>query len=256
MRMRARCRGRGLVLHVMLAVAVLGGAAAASAQGLESAPIGTVVKDVGQLGQRQFPLLDGDWILASRSMERSTGDNASGGNEPLVSVALVQLEKGRVKRSVFVRANLQPSRNGWARARAICDRKDTHHAVSDRKYSDNDVECWTVNHYGQTLGPNALGAWVDYYRFTDDKQRPMVAIGIDFYLVRYSDFLDLRYSFNPEFDGFPRPDSSDWRGSPWHRDSVAADPKRLAYIEAMKREGERLLPLVRKGFDRELRARP
>jgi hypothetical protein len=57
---------------------------------------------------------------------------------------------------------------------------------------------------------------------------------------------------NPELAGFPPPASSVWRDSNWHRDRIAEDPKRVAYVEAFEQQQARHHELLRQGFQQSL----
>jgi hypothetical protein len=57
---------------------------------------------------------------------------------------------------------------------------------------------------------------------------------------------------NPELAGFPPPTSSVWRDSNWHRDRIAEDPKRVAYVEAFKQQHTAYQEMLRQGFQHAL----
>jgi hypothetical protein len=239
-------------LRACLAVAVLliavhsGRSPALGAQSVHQMPIGTIVKNVVQLGERQIPLPEGEWSLIAKET-RLSGGSAAG--VPLAYVYLAQVRGGVVARFIFAGTNLEGISGGWARDRAVCDRGDTHSASSDRNYNSRDTECWVTNHLDMTLGANTWQVHKDFFQWSQDKKRPATALAIEYYLVKNFDFLRVQYGFNPELEGFERTPNSGWRGNPWHKDHASEDPKKIAYIQKVKAEGERLLPLVRSGFD-------
>lgn len=227
----------GLVVGVV-ATSLMAGEA--GAQGLEKLPIGTIVKGVAQLGERQIPLPDGEWQLISKQVQSS--------GVQIARVYLVQLEGNTLKAAIQAAVSLSSSPGGWTRRRDLCDRADTHFNVSDRNYNAQDTECWTLNHMGLTMSGSPAQVHVDFYRYTDDKNRPRTALVNGYYLVKGFHFLEVQYGINPELEGFEPTPNSDWRGNPWHRDAVAGDAKRQALIARLRAEGEKLFPLVKTGF--------
>jgi hypothetical protein len=221
-----------------LAVCLVNGAA--SAQGLEKLPIGTVVKGTAVLGERQFPLPDGEWRLIAKQVTRSGVE--------IARIYLVQIEGNSLKAAIQAAASLSASAGGWTRRRDICDRADTHFNESDQNYNVSNTECWTLNHIGLTMSGSPGQVHVDFYRYTDDKNRPRTALVNGYYIVKGFHFLEVQYGYNPELEGFEPTPNSDWRGNPWHRDAVATDPKKATLIARLRAEGEKLFPLVKKGF--------
>lgn len=235
--------------YLAIALLIFGGlwifSPAFGAQSIHQMPIGTVVKNVAQLGERQIPLPEGEWLLVAKQ-NRLSGGSAAG--VPLAYVYLAQIRGGVVARFIFAGTNLEGVSGGWTRDRAVCDRGDTHSAFSDRNYNSRDTECWVTNHLDMTLGTNAWQIHKDFFQWSQDKKRPATALAAEFFLVKNFDFLRIQYGFNPELEGFERTPNSSWRGNPWHKDHAYEDPKRAAYIQHIKAEGERLFPLVRSGF--------
>lgn len=223
------------------------------AESLHNLPIGTVVRDVAELGERQIPLPPGEWLLVAKQVRQSPNrTNVTAPSVPLADVYLVQITNGTMVHAIYATTNLESHFGGWVRDRSICDRNDTHFNKSDRNYNERDTECWNVNHFGLTLPNNPPQVAVDFYRFTDDKHRPKTALVNQFFIVKNSDFLQIMYVWNPEADGFPDTPTAAWAGNPWHRDLIQNDPARLAYVAKLKAEGERLFPLVKRGFDHQL----
>lgn len=231
---RAAC---SVATSLVASLLVIGGA---RAEGLEKLPIGSVVKGTATLGDRQIPLPDGEWRLIAKQVTRSGVE--------IARAYLVQLEGNTLKAAIQAAASLSASAGGWMRRRDICDRADTHFSDSDRNYNVSNTECWTLNHMGLTMSGSPAQVHVDFYRYTDDKKRPRTALVNGYYIVKGFHFLEVQYGYNPELEGFEPTPNSDWRGNPWHRDVVATDPKKAALIAWLRAEGERLFPLVKKGF--------
>lgn len=231
----------------LLAIALLclGAASARADTGLENLPIGSIVKGTAQLGNKQFPLPAGDWQLVARGKRMST-NSAMG--VPSIDVYLAQIENRILRNVIYVRTNLASSGHGWVRDTGVCDRGDVHHAVSDRSYNQRDAECWTVNHIGFFMDTNPTEAQRDFFRFVNDIRRPVTALSITYFLNNAFDYLRVSYLTNPELAGFEPTPTSAWTGNPWHRDMISGNAKRVAYVQQMKAEGEKLLPLIKTGM--------
>jgi hypothetical protein len=217
----------------------------ATAKILERTAIGTTVTSVATIAQRQVPLPPGDWILVATQTVQSGGPAAA---VRIQQAYLAQVENGVLVKYIFISASLESNFGGWSRSRDVCDRVDTHFAFFDHSYDPKNIECWTVNHAVLTLNSSATELYREFHKFGDDKKRPNAALSINYFLVRGYDFLHVTYGFNPEVAGFSRSKSTSWRDSAWHKDAIADNPKRQAYVQSLKVEGERLLPKVQDGF--------
>lgn len=232
-------------LGVFAAVLIVPVGDGAMAQKLDDQSIGTVVRGSAVLGDRAIPLPEGDWTLVAKQAAQSSGGEAI----PLVAIYLAQLHDGRLHRWIFAETNLAQGRiSGWTRRRDICDRTDVHFAQSDSNYNAQDTECWTVNHFGMTLGSRAETIHHEFYRWSDDKDRPNTALTLNYFLVKRLNFLSVQYGYNPETEGFPPTQNAVWRGNPWHRDLVGKDLAKQAYVSRLRTEGEALLPAIRRGL--------
>lgn len=198
----------------------------------QDASLGTTYEASVPLGSRTFPLPDGRWtVVASNGKGR---------------VWLAQMQGDRLSRWVYLSTNLQWNSGGWGRNKDICDRTDVHAAESDSNHSAKDIECWMLEQRGMTLGAKPDQGWVDFYRWSDNRGRPNTALSLSYYFVRNGDFFRADYFFNPVVAGFPETPTAEWRGSPWHVDMAAKDPKKLDYLRSLKGIGDGLLSKLRK----------
>jgi hypothetical protein len=196
---------------------------------------------------RTIPLpAGGEWLVVGQSGNQSTLGTG------IRRIILAQESGGRLARWVYVDTNPNQressSRSHWFRDPDICDRKDVHFAFSDTDYSDKNMSCWILNHTGMTLGSKASQASVDFYRWSDQRARPNTALSIQVYLVRSFDLLRVEYFFNPVLDGFAETPTAVWRGNPWHADIASKDPRKLAYLKALKAQGETLFQALQASF--------
>ena len=127
------------------------------------------------------------------------------------------------------------------------------HAVGDRNYNMRDQECWNVNHYTTTLADRPPKHFEEAYRFMDAQgiRRPRTGVGVAYLLVSGGEFFQIRYFFNPELNGI-EPAAQDWRNNDWHKDRYRDDSKKVTYVETLKRWGETMLPIVKRGLERKL----
>ena len=82
-------------------------------------------------------------------------------------------------------------------------------------------------------------------RFLDEDARGSNACAWLRLFVKNGDFLLVGFYANPVLDGFPDTSTGEWRGNPWHPDLASKDPKRLAYLRALKAMGEKYFEQLR-----------
>jgi hypothetical protein len=196
---------------------------------------------VGQtidMGSRSVPLPQGKWTVVAL-------ENSSDRQIRVRRVMLAELEHNVLSRWMYVATNLDDNRGGWGRNKNICDRKNAHFAYSDSNNSDKSIECWEVNHSGMTMGNDPHQAVINFYRWSDTLGRPNTAVGLRYYFVKNGDYLTVEFYVNPVIDGFPDTPTAEWRGNPWHPDVASKDPKRLAYLRALKAMGEQYFAQLR-----------
>lgn len=217
----------------------------ALAQSVVTDPLGTVYRDSFALGRHFVPLGDGERELVAREIATSSGD---GSRVPVPRVYLAQTRNGRVTRAVSAFTNLEPMGGGWARDTSVCGRTDVHFAAFDRNYDPKNSECRVVSHFSLALGANPRKSDADFHSWATTRQRPSTALVDVFRLVKQFDLVHVIYFWNPEAEGFP-PANENWAQNAWHKNAIGNDAARLAYIEKVKLEGDRLWPLFKAGFD-------
>lgn len=201
--------------------------------------MGNTANSVYYLGNRLIPLPRGTWQIVSTETAHST----NGG--PIARAYLADVQNGVLSRWIYMATNTDYNSGGWKPNKDICGRANVHFAYSGSAQTSNDAECWIVNHWGMTMGSKPSQAQVTFYRWSDTLGRPNTAVGVEYYIAKHGDFLTLQLMYNPVVDGFPETPSAEWRGSPWHADVASKDPKRLAYLRALKTLGEQYFDQLR-----------
>ncbi|MBF0267239.1 MAG: hypothetical protein HQL44_01475 [Alphaproteobacteria bacterium] len=208
--------------------------------------IGKQVSGSVRIGNAHVALPPGNFTVAVFDESESTGSAAI--HSKLHLAWLVQTVDGRLNRAILLESNTGNSLVvGWNRNKEICDRKDVHHNLSDQNYSINDALCWSVNHYTLTRSSTTSKTTAAFYDFTDKINRPATALVNAFHIVKDDSFLRAIYYQNPETEGF-YPAKQTWQMNDWHHDRILGDSKRVAYVSAVKAEGEALYKLYKSGF--------
>jgi hypothetical protein len=223
-------QGLRFLMALIVLVSSIGSAAHA-----QSLALGGKYRDHVIFADRTIPLLDGEWTVVAVGATKSTS-----GNTAIERVYLAQMAGNRLSRWIYISTNADWHSGGWARNKSICDRKDVHATYFDTNHSTKNTECWILNHAGQTLGKDPAQVDVDFYRWSDGRGRPNMALVLSYYLVKNGDFLHVDYHFNPVVAGFRDTGGAGWRGSPWHVDIASKDEKKLAYLRELKSTGEAL----------------
>jgi hypothetical protein len=228
------------LLYIGLSMVV--GPAPALGDQIRNAPVGTKIRDIAAISNHQVPLPPGEWVIAARKTTMSGGSGARAGR--LVQIYLVQIENNELTRYAFISTNLDASVGGWARDRNVCDRTDKHYSFSDSNYNPLDVTCWYINNVNVTPAGNASELYKEFYRFSDEAKRPVAAMALNFYIVRGFEYLHVFYGYNPAAPGVaPTPLTGSWQ-----IETVRKDPKKRAYVELLKREGEVIAAKLREGL--------
>jgi hypothetical protein len=195
--------------------------------------LGEKYRDSVVIADRKIPLLDGEWTVVAVGESRSAKGSGDVGR-----VYLAQMAGNRLSRWVSIATNEEWNPGGWGRNKHICDRKDVHAGYSDTSNKPKESECWVLNHVGQTLGKDPSQASIDFYRWSDSRGRPNMALALSYYIEKRGDFLHSDYYFNPVAAGFRDTGGAGWRGSPWHADIASKDERKLAYLRELKATGE------------------
>jgi hypothetical protein len=191
------------------------------------------------------PLLEGTWTVAG------TG---GGGGE--LATSLVRIEQGKLWGIIRV----WTSPTAAARPYGQCGRTDVLYTMVVANVPHGDQDCWMINHalMAQSRTEQTQPHQRQSYEFLDARG---ISIGGGLTMITAihrvaapTGAVTVWYQVNPEFFGFAPSSASSWSGSEWHRDRIAADPKRVAFIESYKALHARYQEHVKAGFVRQLDA--
>jgi hypothetical protein len=209
--------------------------------GAFGAAVGTEYRDTMPIGSIQLPLLDGTWILAGKGGPGSAED----------AVSLVRIENGKLWGIIRVWTNTRPVSKGYA-AFGPCNRTNVVFTSVISNVDHGNQDCWVLNHYDMVHAreTSTQRHQLDSYAFLDQRgiAVPLTMIVGDHRIATQNRVVTVWYQVNPELAGFPAPPSAEWQDSAWHRDRLAQDPARVAYIEAFKQQHVRYQALLRQGF--------
>jgi hypothetical protein len=228
----------------------------AVAASFESHPVGTVFRDAIEVGNRvTVPLPEGEWILISNTTDKTTA-----GRTPFYYPRLVEIRDNVIQRYIWIdNATAAPEAPGYSGAQVFfkdCRRTDMHYAKEFMNIDGGPQDCWGVNHIGMTLGNQAQPRSAAIYQYLKERKiampKVMVAVAYRFANAR-TQALTMAIYHNPEAVGFASPNSSDWRGSDWHRDRVTQDPKKQEYIAKLIEWGTSWHGRMKEGFEGKLK---
>ena len=217
---------------------------------MEMSP-GTKVSGLATFAKKQIALPAGEWevVFAEPGRPWKTGDNRQ---IKIGNVLLVQKsEDDTVQGFLFARMNLNHHPGGWARPKWLCDRKNVHHAESDKNRNIRNADCWMVNHHIFKRSKNAW--WTKVFEYTKATAGSSSTYVGNWYWRNDSPrFLNIGHFINPAAYGFPALSERNWTESVWHRDYMP--PEYQAFVDAVKAFGEKYREAVRAGFRKKLEA--
>lgn len=208
--------------------------------------LGPTFENQIEIAGKQVPLPEGLWQMTGIGHTPRRDDRA----EPfgaIVNVVLVQVERSTVTALAVINTNAVEVDNGW-RFSAECERSDLY--MADLTGHSLDGNCLFVNHVLTTTDFDSSKAW---RRTLETVQRdslvlPRTWISAGFSVASRTDFVDVRYYFNPDARGLPKASAVSWTDSPWHRDRVGAYPAHAAFVEQVKTWGTRQRHYVDRGL--------
>lgn len=195
-------------------------------------------------GRVAVPLPSGEWIVAGADVSKASYANQ------IEETMLVNVVGGQVNGYVEIRTPLSASTNGWVKS-SLCDRSDIHHVFKLSNTAGGVQDCWGINHYRMTIA-GKVPAYIEQtrdYIVSHKINSPLNAIAVEYRFADKPYFVDVKYFFNPEVDGFTPPKIAEWATSDWHRDRVYMDPAKVAYIDKIKTWGREWYPKVKAGFE-------
>ena len=204
------------------------------------------------IAKKQIPLPDGKWVVASQ------GTTTTSLSTPIAGLILVNMDRSAEAVAVEVYTNIEPSisTTGWNPLKA-CGRKDMISPSPKSSFSAGDEECWFINHNkfirsSKTTPMARLRNAAFDFAHLKNLELPNTGIYTGYRIADGSDYVTIRYYFNPEAKGLSPDNAGSWSGSNWHRDRLVRDSKRVAYIDNQKKWSALWLKKVKTGFNGKL----
>lgn len=194
-----------------------------------------------RLGRALVPLPEGEWIVNSlREVKNDKGTTTA-------TVTLASFTGERLSGYIVLDVNADLSSSGWV-PHQFCRRTDVYFVQKDADHG-NEQACWGINHFvfdkTSTYKP-MQGKNIQAYLAGRGQQIPGTMVGAVYRFADRSNFLTYQLHVNPVLHGFPD-ESGKWADSPWHKDLVAAAPKRVEFLEAFKAASAPLYAAMKDG---------
>ena len=227
------------MVRPLLIALVLNAGAAAAAESLHLAPLGTVVSGSFDLAGKLIPLPAGNFALAAATVSEPPmleGD-ISKPRAKIARVLLVQIEPPRLRAAVVASAVLNPGTYRMTWVGNPCKRDDTLYRadLSGSVGSESD-NCLLVDHTLGRFSPRSPGIWKDAATWLREQRVELpVAVLIAANVTRSErwQLVTASYAFNPRMYGCDAPRARTWAESPWHRKAVDGDPQRVRFVESV-----------------------
>lgn len=124
------------------------------------------------------------------------------------------------------------------------------------KYLTKPSKTTIINHIRISFDEKASQANKEAYKYIIDNKLVMPG---NFILTYHrftgasikSKFLEYSIYVNPEVDGFDPPTNSEWASSDWNTLKINSDPKKVAYIEKLKKEGAVFHQKLKEAFEKQ-----
>jgi hypothetical protein len=246
-----------IVLTFLIAVCIgEAGAQIVSRDSVHLKPLGSTVTGSFVLVNRVVPLPEGEFTLVATGTHGSTFAYGDYARQPhkLADVVLGQVADGQLRAAVKATAllALAGSRREWVIE--PCKRDDTLLRVNVTPFMKQNYEqdCLLVNHFVNMLGPKATGIYASLADWTRQKggATPLPTV-LDVTITRIaaSDFLTVRYLFNPEAYGCKGEAEASWSTSAWHKSRIAKDPEKARIADGVVDFGKAVQLRINEAFE-------
>lgn len=196
-------------------------------------PIGQKYHGSINFRNMEIPLPKGEWTMVGRGY--SDDDN-------YVQIALAKVIGNKPHSIVFMsRDSLKNSFSGYLPSKNL-ERKDIHYVVSNSNRKGEAQDGWCINHIRVSFGEKITKANKELYKYIVDNKLIMPGNFIQIH-HRFTGksikkkFFSYNLYVNPEVEGFEPPTNAEWASSDWNTLKINSDPKKVAYIEKLKKEG-------------------
>ena len=211
----------------------------------ETNPVGKTYTDSIQLGAKTVPLPEGEWkVIATGKLK-----------EPFFKIILLNEHKDKQGNLTVITVDTPPLRRPYGyTVNKNLNREDMLHVVENSNYDGKPQDGWCINHLMPHLNPQDKHPVVNKaskYIRDHNLVLPNVVIGVTHHLTGYRikrRYLSVLYYYNPELEGFPQEEKSNWEYCEWHKNRIVQHPERVAFIETLKKKHAQLHEKIKKGF--------
>jgi hypothetical protein len=250
----SRLTAAQLILVVCLG---LNGIAAAQTVDIRSLSPGTKMPQTFRVAEKLFVLPEGEWRLMAQADSTGPFRGSSELGNPFTKAYLADIREGRLFRAVYVSTNTEQNRlanRGSYWLADPCKQSDLIHKF-ETKRSLVDFTCMLINH--------RVFARTTTDPLSRDARKQMTAFGASYATTMITaqftratpyHLMEIWYYFNPEIDGFAPSADSSWSGNDWHVDVIGKDPRKVAYVEEIKKWSTAMVTWIQGGFEGQLPA--
>ena len=214
---------------------------------VETNPVGKVYEGEIQLGKKSIPLPDGKWIVI-----------ANGKKNDFFRIYLLKEHENKLFSYITIDVDTPTKLDaeyGYVASKYL-KRENVHHVVVNKNKPREAQDGWLINHLIVHFDPKKkypiLQKAADYIRSHGYIiSHDMIQIYHRFtgkYVKRK--YLVVSYHYNTEAEGFSPSAKRDWALSDWHILRINKDPKKVAYIEKLKKEHTIMHDKIREGFEK------
>jgi hypothetical protein len=213
------------------------------------------------IGGVQVPLPSGGWRVIGTSQAEGGGKYNDGRNAytdsgTIMTVVLSQVVQDKVRGVVLLQYNARAARgNGWDfSGLKTCQRDDILYTniLRDKQLSK---ACSYVNHVIFTSVSNNDGRYWKQAIQTlsaEKTEMPHTMIESGLNVSDRSNFLEVKYRFNPEFAGI-KPGTAGWSASSWNKQRISGDKRREPFVQSVIAWTQKAMPKMEVGLAGDLK---
>jgi len=211
---------------------------------IKTNPIGKVYKNSIQLRNKIIPLPVGEWKVIGRGFRTE--------EKYFELYLLKETKRGEIHSTIVITADTLNNEYTGYKSSKYCKRINVHHVVVKNNARQRAQDCWLINHIRMSVNPKRA-ALKEAYNYLESNRfvlpKNMIQVFHRFTgKYKKSKFLTVSYYYNPEVEGFEPPTEANWSSSDWHPLQINKDPKKVKYIERLKKEGAIMHEKIREGF--------
>jgi hypothetical protein len=195
---------------------------------------------------KTVPLPPGEWKIMANGFD----------SDKFFQLYLVHEHPGKIFQSIWICVDsIELNREYGYSIADVAKRLDMHHVVTNKHIAGEPHDWWFVNNqsagFNKKEGKPVLNEAIDYI-----KSHNLVTSN-DYVFVRHrltgshpykKRYLDVEYYYNPEVEGFPQGDKSEWRNSDWNATRVNEDPRKSGFIKELINKHNSIHQQLKAGF--------